>query len=1086
MIEKHWIPFLQNLKDPIPISENLDTLKLLTDDVTIAQWNNEGLPGDRMSTENATVLTNSERWPLMIDPQLQGIKWIKNKYSNELKILKLEEKGYLDKIETAVSAGYTMLIENIGENLDPVLNPLLGRNTIKKGKAIQLGDKEIEFHPDFQLILHTKLANPHYKPEMQAQTTLINFTVTRDGLEDQLLAKVVSKERLDLETKKAELTKQQNDFKITLKKLEDSVLYRLSTATGNILEDYELIKNLEITKTMVAEIKVKVELANKTEKDINIARELYRPVAIRASLLYFILNDLHKMNPIYQFSLKAFNIVFCKAIEKTEPSEDVKERVQNLIDNITYSVFMYTTRGLFEDDKIIFTTQMVFQILITNNEIDLVLLDFLLRFPSEPNSTSPVEFLSHYSWGAIKILSNMDEFKNLDKEIEGSSKRWLKFVDTEAPEKEKFPQEWKNKSSLERLCIMRCLRPDRMIYAITLFIEEKLGNKYVESRSIEFSKSFEESSPSTPVFFILSPGVDPLKDVENHGEKMGYTMDNKNFHNVSLGQGQEIIAENALNIASQEGHWVILQNIHLVQKWLSTLEKKLEQYSENSHENFRVFMSAEPASSPEIHIIPQGILESSIKITNEPPRGMLANLHRALDNFDQDILESCSKEVEFKSILFSLCYFHAVVAERRKFGPQGWNRIYPFNFGDLTISVNVLQNYLENSNKVPWEDLRYLFGEIMYGGHITDDWDRRLCRTYLEEYMVPELLDGELMYAPGIYCPPNLDYNGYHKYIDDTIISENTHLYGLHPNAEIGFLTYASENLFKTLLELQPRDIGSGVETTTTREEQIKQILDEIMERLPSQFILTDIFTKAEDKTPYTVVLFQECERINILLNEIQNSLKELNLGLKGELTITAEMEDLGNCLFLDHVPEIWTKRAYPSVHGLTAWYIDLILRVKELESWINDLILPSSVWLSGFFNPQSFLTSIMQVTARKNELPLDKMCLQCEVTKKNREDFTSPPREGAYIHGLFMEGARWNNTTNCIEEAKLKELYSQIPVIYIKAIRSEKQETKNIYECPVYRTRERGPTYIWTFNLRTEANASKWITGGVAILLQK
>ena len=103
----------------------------------------------------------------------------------------------------------------------------------------------------------------------------------------------------------------------------------------------------------------------------------------------------------------------------------------------------------------------------------------------------------------------------------------------------------------------------------------------------------------------------------------------------------------------------------------------------------------------------------------------------------QDTLEMCAREMEFKSILFSLCYFHAVVSERRKFGPQGWNRKYPFNTGDLTISVSVLYNYLEANSKVPWEDLRYLFGEIMYGGHITDDWDRRLCRTYLEEYMNP-------------------------------------------------------------------------------------------------------------------------------------------------------------------------------------------------------------------------------------------------------------------------------------------------------------------------------------------------------------
>ena len=86
--------------------------------------------------------------------------------------------------------------------------------------------------------------------------------------------------------------------------------------------------------------------------------------------------------------------------------------------------------------------------------------------------------------------------------------------------------------------------------------------------------------------------------------------------------------------------------------------------------------------------------------------GMFANLHKALNNFNQDTMEMCARENEFKSILFALCYFHAVVSERRKFGPQGWNRGYPFNTGDLTISCNVLYNYLEANAKVPWEDLR--------------------------------------------------------------------------------------------------------------------------------------------------------------------------------------------------------------------------------------------------------------------------------------------------------------------------------------------------------------------------------------------
>lgn len=120
-------------------------------------------------------------------------------------------------------------------------------------------------------------------------------------------------------------------------------------------------------------------------------------------------------------------------------------------------------------------------------------------------------------------------------------------------------------------------------------------------------------------------------------------------------------------------------------------------------------------------------------------------------------MERCSRELEFKSILFSLSYFHAVVTERRRFGTQGWNRSYPFNSGDLTISANVLYNYLENSNKIPWQDLRFLFGEIMYGGHITDDWDRRLCNTYLEEYLQPSQVCSNKKYLTIYTCTPDSD-----------------------------------------------------------------------------------------------------------------------------------------------------------------------------------------------------------------------------------------------------------------------------------------------------------------------------------------
>uniref|UniRef100_A0A667HA36 Dynein axonemal heavy chain 9 n=1 Tax=Lynx canadensis TaxID=61383 RepID=A0A667HA36_LYNCA len=860
LMDGTWRPYLSQLKVPIPVTPTLDPLRMLTDEADVAAWQNQGLPADRMSAENATIVVTCERWPLVVDPQLQGMKWIKNKYGENLRVTRIGQKGYLQTIERALEAGDVVLIENLEESVDPVLGPLLGREVIKKGRFIKVGDKECEYNPSFRLILHTKLANPHYQPELQAQATLINFTVTRDGLEDQLLAAVVSMERPDLEQLKSDLTKQQNGFKITLKTLEDNLLSRLSSASGNFLGDTALVENLETTKQTAAEVEKKVQEARVTEVKINEAREHYRPAAARASLLYFIMNDLSKIHPMYQFSLKAFSIVFQKAVEKAAPDESLKARVTNLIDSVTFSVYQYTTRGLFECDKLTYLAQLTFQVKV-ESRMSVTTLDFLLRSPGQTGVTSPVGFLSHQAWGGIKALSSMEEFSNLDRDIEGSAKSWKKFVESECPEKEKFPQEWKDKTALQRLCMMRVMRPDRMTYAIRDFVEEKLGSKYVAGRTPDFAASFEESGPATPMFFILSPGVDPLKD-ENLSAAQ------------TLGSGRISL----------------------------------------THEKF---------------------------------------LH--------------------------------VEDERR-----------------------------------------------------TEDGDRRTQKKFTQ------LFEGPMKIAQDCQCPSRLNEG-----------------------------------------EWSPGELEPLLHPVFPVTGQVKVLLEEILERVTDEFNMPELMARVEEHSPYVVVAFQECERMNILTGEIQRSLRELALGLKGELTMTSDMENLQNALYLDTVPEPWARRAYPSTAGLGAWFADLLDRIKELEAWIGDFAMPATVWLTGFFNPQSFLTAIMQSTARKNEWPLDQMALQCDVTKKNREDFRSAPREGAYIHGLFVEGARWDVQAGVITEAKLKDLTPPMPVMFIKAIPADKQDSRSVYPCPVYKTCQRGPTYVWTFNLKTKEKASKWVLAGVALLLQ-
>eukprot|EP00762_Andalucia_godoyi_P000343 ANDGO_03199.mRNA.1 Dynein beta chain len=1096
LMKEKWIPDMQSRE--IPFTPAIDPLYgVLTDEAEVAGWNNEFLPSDRISVENGAIVKNAKRWPLLIDPQLQGVKWIKTREEkNNLRIVQLTQDKYLNQIEAALQAGEPVLIENLGETIDAVLEPVLSRSIIRKGRSayIKLGDKEVEYDDKFKLYLQTKMSNPHYRPEIAAQTTLINFMVTEEGLEDQLLAVVVNKEKPELEEQRVKLLRDMNQFKIELKRCEDNLLFELSNAKGEILENTALIENLENTKKTAKNIQESVAKAQITSKEISESRELYRPAAVRGSLMFFQIDQLTAIDHMYQYSLGSFMTVFVKALNRAPAAEDLPTRVLSIMDTVTESLFSFVSRGLFERHKLIFATMLCFRISAKSGELDPTHLNFLLRGSRKAGAAEAPEsvrdIVTDSQWASIQALSEIEgtdpPFSKLPGDLEGSSRRWKEWCETEKPETEKLPLEYKNLSTFQRLLILRCLRPDRMTMAVRLYVGEAMGKKYVEIPQIPLSASFEDSSPVIPIFFILSPGVDPVKEVERLGKNLGYSADNGKIANVSLGQGQESVAMRELEKAYKNGTWVILNNIHLMSKWLIELDKKVEilmgSYEKGDgegHADFRLFLSAEP--SPKI---PMGILQRSIKLTNEPPQGVKANMTRAFLAFSEEIWENSSKQAEFKTVIFSLCFFHAVMVERKKFGAQGWNRNYPFSLGDLTTCINVLNNYLEDRPKIPWQDLRYVFGEIMYGGHITDDWDRRLCSSYLRSYVKEELFEGMELFPQFPVPPGTLSYAEYLEFVDTQLPGESPMAFGLHPNAEIGFLTAQGDNMLRTILELQPRSAaGEGAQSV---EERTKMLLDDILERIPEElYNLKELSERLEEeRSPFQVVFYQECERMNILMLQIRRTLLELDLGLKGDLTISDKMEQLMNALYDDKVPASWEAVAYPSLRPLGSWLVNLLQRNTQLSDWTSDLQIPKVVWLSGFFNPQSYLTAIMQVTARKNAWPLDRMTLATEVTKKRLDEIDGAAREGAFVRGLFIEGARWDLQAGVLEESKLKELCPEMPIMLIKAIPVEKADFKDYYLCPVYRTQDRGPTYVFACNLKSKANPLQWVLRGVALLL--
>jgi dynein heavy chain len=353
----------------------------------------------------------------------------------------------------AVQNGTVLMIDSLGQEIDPLLDPLLGRQYVKKGRSfvVRIGSEDVEIAGGFKLYLQTKMLNPHYKPEIAAQCTIINFIVTEAGLEDQLLAMVVRVEKPDLEQTKEQLTEQSNEFKIILAKLEKDLLDELSAAEpATILENTALIESLEKTKETSTDIKQQQEQAKETEHTINTLREVYRRVATEGSMLYFLLILLCVVNPMYQYSLSAFQDFFFKAIERTTPNEDEEIRVKDLVETIRMTIYQWISRGLFERHLMILLCQLTFRLMnkgIISVDYTQKDMDFLLNCPMNPGVPKPdsiKDWCPDTAWFSMQKLIELEGFEqfasNVDKDAPKKFEEWYNEI---SPEDEKLPLEWR-------------------------------------------------------------------------------------------------------------------------------------------------------------------------------------------------------------------------------------------------------------------------------------------------------------------------------------------------------------------------------------------------------------------------------------------------------------------------------------------------------------------------------------------------------------------------------------------------------------------------------------------------------------------
>jgi dynein heavy chain len=534
------------------------------------------------------------------------------------------------------------------------------------------------------------------------------------------------------------------------------------------------------------------------------------------------------------------------------------------------------------------------------------------------------------------------------------------------------------------------------------------------------------------------------------------------------------------------GGWVLLQNCHLAASWMPKLEAICETFSEHTcHTDFRLWMTSMPTPA-----FPISVLQNSVKMTLEPPTGLKANLKLSYFQLDDKLLNSCKKSQEFKKLLFGLCFFHAIIQERRKFGPIGWNIQYEFTYEDLVVSRRQLALFLDDYEIIPFKVLNFICAEINYGGRVTDDKDKRLIATILKYYMCSDTLkDGYKFSESGTYISPEAGVQAdYLNYIESLPLVPSPEVFGMHENAEITTNQNQALALLLNVQSLQTRSTGSGGKS---KEQIIEETAKYLQSKIPNKFDMREIMSKFPTKyeDSMNTVLSQEAEKYNKLLGLLTSSLQNVLKALSGFITMDEDLEKLVDALYNQRVPDAWGK-VFLSLKPLMPWVEDLNARVKFLRDWVIGGT-PSVFWISGFSFPQAFITGTLQNYARKKKVAIDKISFDFKYMDDTKpEDVRSKPESGVYIYGIYLEGARWDYDKHSLTDPKPKELYSQMPMMWLIPVVDREEVTEGIYMCPVYKVLSRAGTLLTTghstnFVMYIEAPSHRhqdaWIKAGVA-----
>jgi dynein heavy chain len=951
-------------------------------------------------------------------------------------------------------------------------------------------------------------------PEVVVKVTLLNFMITQVGLQDQLLNIVVEKELPEMAEEKVRLVIEGAENKKQLENVENKILAVLSSSSGNILDDESAIQILQSSKALSNEVAEKQAVAEETEKAIDIARQGYIPVAFQSSVLFFVVADMGNIDPMYQYSLPFYVGLFLLSIKNSEKADELEDRLKNLNDCFCLTLYNNICRSLFEKHKLLFSFLMFVRLQLAYDGLPMDEYRFLLTggVSMEDPPPSPADWVPARCWSELfKLHLQGGIFSGCHKKFSAEIEKWRKLYDVVDPlaemsDDENAPKMCKGMSQFQLVVVLRCFRPDRVIPAIIQLVGGKMGPAFVAPPPFDLPASYGDSMNTTPLVFLLSPGSDPTNALRNFAAEK-----NKEINSISLGQGQGPKAEAMIDDGKSRGGWVLLNNCHLSVSWMPRLDRICETLEPKSvHRDFRLWLTSYPSKD-----FPVAILQNGVKMTNEAPKGLRANLQGSFLKepiCTEEFFEGCTQKVIFKRLCTGLLFFHAVIQERRLYGPLGWNGPYEFTENDLRISVMQLNMFLdEYPEELPLKALTYMTGECNYGGRVTDDKDRRLNATLLRQYYNMECaVDTSYRFAPydEYYAPAteekDLSHEEHLEYVRQLPPITPPEVFGFNQNAAITKEQGETYQMMSDLLSTVGQSSGGA---GANQDEVVGEVANDVTTRVRQTFDVASVQEKYPIKYEESMntVIGQELTRYNKLLAVIHSSLANIKKAIKGLLLMDEELEAAYNAIFDGKVPPMWIKKSYNTLKPLGSYVNDLVERVKFYETWIAQGI-PVVFWFSGIFFTQAFTTGAMQNFARKYTIPIDTLQFDFDIPRDQSP--ADRPDDGVWTTGLFFEAGRWDYDAWKLEESEPKVLFVPMPLFHLQVKKKADltdllfgagpgeggRRITGFYNCPCYKVSSRkgvlattghSSNFVMYIRIPSDVCEDHWTKRGVALLTQ-